>query len=545
MLIALSPFVFTEVFADSFVVDFDKLQYNKGDSLTVSGEILDFGMPVIAMSIYDPDGKILSANNLEISPQNTFIKTILLDSPFYDKTGEYTIKLDYGQISENYFFIIESEYPEPEIFVEDFEEHEIILLYTDKKQYTDKDVIKITGLVSALDSPSVLMGIYDPYGMPTGFYFGSINPDLEFSASFLVKDEVNFRVDGTYSIKANYAETEAISFFEYYKVIPTIIEDAVEDTIKEDIKESNHVKEKIDESNDEVISDTTNIFSSAETINDKETNYNSVSETSIIDDSQKPEPKPDNNSIIQTVSEEISVEKTKNSENKKIKIINKKNNSKKIESNIEIKKQTNLTVEDVELGKLLNQINLECDSSTFSDTISYYDGMGPALYRLCKFDSSLNFFNESLIQNPNDVEILVNKGSALGKLGYFSEAIVYYDQAIDVDPDFLPAKNNKANALANLGYFDESISLYVEILGKNPNYITAKKNLETALSLTPNFYNVIDNTSQPIAENIVYQEFSSPEKISSINHEKQKPTNFFEEVSIAFSSLGSLFSFID
>ena len=99
------------------------------------------------------------------------------------------------------------------------------------------------------------------------------------------------------------------------------------------------------------------------------------------------------------------------------------------------------------MGKLLNQINLKCDSSTFTDTISYYDGMGPALYRLCKFDSSLNFFNDSLIDNPNDVEILVNKGSTLGKLGYFSEAIVYYDQAINIDPDFLPAKNNKANAL--------------------------------------------------------------------------------------------------
>ena len=42
-------------------------------------------------------------------------------------------------------------------------------------------------------------------------------------------------------------------------------------------------------------------------------------------------------------------------------------------------------MEDIELGKLLNQIKLECDSSTYADTISYYDGMGPALYRLCQF----------------------------------------------------------------------------------------------------------------------------------------------------------------
>ena len=61
----------------------------------------------------------------------------------------------------------------------DSDEPEIILLYTEKKQYTDKDVIKITGLVSTLDSPTVLVGVYDPFGMPTGFYIAPINSDLE------------------------------------------------------------------------------------------------------------------------------------------------------------------------------------------------------------------------------------------------------------------------------------------------------------------------------------------------------------------------------
>jgi len=159
--------------------------------------------------------------------------------------------------------------------------------------------------------------------------------------------------------------------------------------------------------------------------------------------------------------------------------------------------------------------------------------MGPALYRLCKFDSSLNFFNESLINNPNDVEILVNKGSTLGKLGYFSEAIMYYDQAINIDPDFLPAKNNKANALANLGNFDEAISLYNEILVKNPNYTTAEKNLEIALS----------ETIESETENVVYQQSTLPEKTISFESKKHKPTNFFEELSLAFSSLSSLFGF--
>jgi len=497
VLTALSPFIITESFADSFVIDFDKQLYSKGDSLFISGKILDFGMPIIAMSIYDPDGKILSANNLEILPQKTFSKTILLDSAFYEKTGEYMVKLDYGRISENHYFIIENEYFEPEIFDEGFEESEIILLYTDKKQYTDKDVIKITGLVSTLDSPTVLIGIYDPFGMPAGFYFGSIDSDLEFSTSFLVKDGVNFRVDGTYSIKAYYAETDAMSFFDYYKISPSIIDNTIQNTIEE----------KIEESFDEIISESTNISL------DKK-----------------------------IITEEKTIEKITNPKIKEAKPIDKKNNLKKIIVKTEIKKQTNLTVEDIELGKLLNQINLKCDSSTFTDTISYYDGMGPALYRLCKFDSSLNFFNESLIDNPNDVEILVNKGSTLGKLGYFSEAILYYDQAINIDPNFLPAKNNKANALANLGNTDDAISLYNEILTKNSHYITARKNLEIILSETSQIHNV-DDSIEKFETNIVNQKSTLSEK--TILFESKKQTNFFDEVSLVFSSLGSLFGFLN
>jgi len=383
-------------------------------------------------------------------------------------------------------------------FVEDFEKHEITLIHTDKKQYTDKDLIKITGLVSTLDSPTVLIGIYDPFGAPTGFYIASINSDLEFSTSFPVKAGVNFRTDGTYSIIAHYAETKETSFFDYYEILQPIIEDTVEytvvdvveKTVDKEIQENIHIEEKIVEPSDEIISNVTNISSNEKIINEEKTNENY---NSIMDDSKRIVP-----------------------QNK-------------------IKKQTNLTVEDIELGKLLNQINLKCDSSILTDTISYYDGMGPALYRLCKFDSSLNFFNESLIDNPNDVEILVNKGATLGKLGYFDEAILYYNQAINIDPNFLPAKNNKANALVNLGYFDEAILLYNEILAKNPDYITARKNLDTALSETVEFE----------TEKIVYQQSTLSEKTISFESKKEKSTNFFEDLSLAFSSLGSLFGFLN
>ena len=203
MLTALSPFIVSEVFADSFLVTYNKQEYNFGDIVTISGEILDFGMPTIGISVYDPDGIILSANNLEITSENTFSKSITLDPTFYEKTGEYMMKLDYAQNSQNHYFIIKDEYVKPEVFTEDSEEIKITLLSSDKEKHADGDIINIIGTVSQLDSSTVLTGIYDPFGMPAGFYFGTVDSDLEFSTSFLVKAGVNFRADGTYSVKAH------------------------------------------------------------------------------------------------------------------------------------------------------------------------------------------------------------------------------------------------------------------------------------------------------------------------------------------------------
>ena len=528
MLLSLSSVIVTETFAESFTADFDKQSYHLGDSLIFSGEIFDFGMPIIAMSVYDPDNKILSANSLEITSQNTFSKLIPLDSPQYEKTGQYLVKLDYGTVTQNYHFVIEVDSFVSETIIE-IEEPEIILLYTEKKQYTDKDILKITGLVSLLDSPTVLVGIYDPFGMPTGFYFASINSDLEFSTSFLVKSGVNFRIDGVYSVKAHYAESEAISFFDFNNIPqPIILDDVTHETFEE-------TKKSFDEIIDETIDDT--VISSDEKITEtSEIVESTLIDDSLIDDSTQ-ETSTNENIIIQNNNKDTSIKKI-NSETKKI--IHEKNNSKKIIPEIETV-QTNLTVEDIELGKLLNQINLKCNSSTFTDTISYYDGMGPALYRLCKFDSSLNFFNESLIDSSDDIEILVNKGSTLGKLGHFNEAIVYYDQAIQIDSSFLPAKNNKANALANLGNLNEAILLYREIIEKNPDYTTAQNNLKTALFMIPQTSD-IENASSNNDEIPVFKKSFSFEKTNS---PKLTSTNFFEEVSVAFSNLGSLFTFFN
>ena len=140
------------------------------------------------------------------------------------------------------------------------------------------------------------------------------------------------------------------------------------------------------------------------------------------------------------------------------------------------------------------------------------------------------------------LKILVNKGSTLGQLGYFSEAIIFYDYAINLDPNFLPAKNNKANALANMNNLDSAISLYYEILEKEPDHSTAQKNLMVVLSQ-------INNPSEISSESHLQNTSDSNsllfDDVDLTDFKKQKPSNFFDDVGVALSTLGSLFNFLN
>ena len=55
----------------------------------------------------------------------------------------------------------------------------------------------------------------------------------------------------------------------------------------------------------------------------------------------------------------------------------------------------------------------------------------------------------------------------------------------------------------------------------------------------------LSETAESETEKIVYQQSTLPEKTVSFESKKQKPTNFFEELSLAFSSLASLFGFLN
>ena len=506
--LGLSTFI-SESYAETILVEFDKPEYNTGEKLTISGQVTEFSMPIIAISIYDPNDQILSANNLELDSEGKFSKSIFLDSPFYDLPGDYKVKINYKKISQEEFFTISGEVTPPEPVLEQITP-ELVLLATEKEVYTDGETIEITGIVSSIESPTVLIGIYDPFGTPAGFYFGTIDDTFLFSTSFLAKAGVNFKIDGIYSVKAHYAESEMTTSFEFYESIPSL----------DDPKPTDNNTKPTDN-------------------NTKPTDNN----TKPTDNKNNTPPK--NNPTI--IIENNPKDQKNNSQQKNDSII-KTSEQKESSSTSDLSKpkskEGNLTVEDIELGKILNQINLECDRSKYSDTISYYDGMGPALYRLCKFENSIQFFDETLSKDPKNIEALVNKGSALRKLGYPNEAISYFDKALKIDSNFVPAINNKANALAILGKYDEAVSLYAQALGKTPSYFTARQNMELVLSEMPQNIPPVQEPTMIMNNDSNENSITTYEPTWTYNPPQRQngnSTDFFEQIGSVFSSLGSLF----
>jgi len=450
---------------DSLIIETDKAEYEIGGSMVISGLVGEIKMPVVALKIFDPNGRILSANQVDIEDDNTYSKIIDLESPFYDEQGTYSIVLNYGKLETETTFEMVNENSNDTILDDDYDFFvpEILAMFTDQEVYHDGDTVTIIGLVSDKDQDSVLIGIYDPFGTPAGFYFGDIGSDLEFSVSFLVKEGVNFKTEGIYSISAFYGDSEEYTSFEFVKQIQTIEPEIIDD-------------EKPDKSQEKIVEE----------------------------------------KKVQETIQSKNLEKTENKISPKP------------------KSQNNLSVEDIELGIMLNQINLRCDTSEFVDTISYYDSMGPALIRLCKYAEAIYYYDQSLIADPNNVEILTNKGSALAKMQFYDEAIIHYDSALALEPNNLQALNNKANALSNLQNYDEAILIYHKALATAPGNPIILNNFETAKTKSIIFTN--DESVSPEVPPILEQEKNL------VRSSNQETISIFDQIGNIFSSIFSFLS---
>ena len=59
-------------------------------------------------------------------------------------------------------------------------------------------------------------------------------------------------------------------------------------------------------------------------------------------------------------------------------------------------------------------------------------------------------YDKALAINPNNTDVLNNKGAALAKLNNFDEAIASFDKALAIKPNNTDALNGKGAALGKL-----------------------------------------------------------------------------------------------
>ena len=171
-----------------------------------------------------------------------------------------------------------------------------------------------------------------------------------------------------------------------------------------------------------------------------------------------------------------------------------------------------------------------CDKSDYADIVSYYDSMGPALLRLCKYDQAISFYDQTLKENPKNVEALNNKGSALSKMGHYEEAISFFDTVIDIDSKNILALNNKANALANLKNYGTAITLYEKALLLEPNNPIIQKNLEITIEKLSSLPQPPEEIQKPSSI------MEKTEKKSEVLNYNQPESNLFDQISNALTS---------
>ena len=102
-----------------------------------------------------------------------------------------------------------------------------------------------------------------------------------------------------------------------------------------------------------------------------------------------------------------------------------------------------------------------------------------------KFEKALPYLDKILEVQPNNVPILLNKGSVLIALDRSNESITYFDRLLKIEPNNIKGLTSKAAALANLGETQNALDLYDRILSIDKDNEKIESEKARLLSITP------------------------------------------------------------
>ena len=102
-----------------------------------------------------------------------------------------------------------------------------------------------------------------------------------------------------------------------------------------------------------------------------------------------------------------------------------------------------------------------------------------------KFEKALPYLDKILEVQPNNVPILLNKGSVLIALDRSNESITYFDRLLKIEPNNIKGLTSKAAALANIGETQNALELYDKILSIDKDNEKIESEKARLLSITP------------------------------------------------------------
>ena len=100
---------------------------------------------------------------------------------------------------------------------------------------------------------------------------------------------------------------------------------------------------------------------------------------------------------------------------------------------------------------------------------------------------ALEAYDLALKIEPNDAEVLINKGSTCNDIKNYVLALDVLEKAIQINPNIPEAWSNKGIALNNLSLYQEAISAYDEAIRLNPSYHEAWSNKSAPLNKLKRF----------------------------------------------------------
>ena len=115
-----------------------------------------------------------------------------------------------------------------------------------------------------------------------------------------------------------------------------------------------------------------------------------------------------------------------------------------------------------------------------SAQVEFYTGLAKSNSQ--KYDEAIEYFNRSIAQNPDDVNVWFCLANAKNELGQFQEALEDYNKSLEIAPNFAKSYNNRGIVNLKLNLFCDAIHDFSSALKLIPDNVQYLNNRGVAKS---------------------------------------------------------------